>query len=72
MLGLGHKRGAPPEVDEMTARREPIEYASASAQVRAVYDDIMATRKSDWVNNFWKVLRTTRRHCSGSGATSSR
>jgi len=24
--------------------------------VRAVYDDIMATRKTDWVNNFWKVL----------------
>jgi len=21
-----------------------------------VYDDIMATRKSDWVNNYWKVL----------------
>ena len=40
----------------MTARREPIEYASASAQVRAVYDDIMATRNTDWVNNFWKVL----------------
>src|SRR5437762_13883149 len=56
MLGLGHKRGAPPEVDEMTARREPIEYASASAPVRAVYDDIMATRNTDWVNNFWKVL----------------
>jgi AhpD family alkylhydroperoxidase len=34
----------------------PIEYADASAEVRAVYDDIMATRKSDWVNNFWKVL----------------
>lgn len=33
-----------------------IEYAEASAEVRAVYDDIMATRKSDWVNNFWKVL----------------
>ena len=33
-----------------------IEYADASAEVRAVYDDIMATRKSDWVNNFWKVL----------------
>jgi AhpD family alkylhydroperoxidase len=28
----------------------------ASAEVRAVYDDIMATRKTDWVNNFWKVL----------------
>ena len=40
----------------MTARREPIEYASASAQVRAVYDDIMASRNTDWVNNFWKVL----------------
>ena len=40
----------------MTARREPIEYASASAPVRAVYDDIMATRNTDWVNNFWKVL----------------
>lgn len=34
----------------------PIEYADASREVRAVYDDIMATRKSDWVNNFWKVL----------------
>jgi AhpD family alkylhydroperoxidase len=36
--------------------RQPIEYADASAEVRAVYDDIMATRKVDWVNNFWKVL----------------
>jgi AhpD family alkylhydroperoxidase len=34
----------------------PIEYADASAEVRAVYDDIMATRKVDWVNNYWKVL----------------
>ena len=24
--------------------------------MRAVYDDIMATRKTDWINNFWKVL----------------
>jgi AhpD family alkylhydroperoxidase len=40
----------------MSARREPIEYAEASAEVRALYDDIMATRKIDWVNNFWKVL----------------
>lgn len=34
----------------------PIEYADASPEVRAVYDDIMATRKTDWVNNYWKVL----------------
>jgi AhpD family alkylhydroperoxidase len=40
----------------MGARREPIEYASATAEVRAVYDDIMATRKVDWVGNFWKVI----------------
>jgi AhpD family alkylhydroperoxidase len=40
----------------MSALRSPIEYADASAEVRAVYDDIMATRKVDWVNNFWKVL----------------
>ena len=33
-----------------------IEYEDASLEVRAVYDDIMATRKSDWINNFWKVL----------------
>ena len=33
-----------------------IEYADASPEVRAVYDDIMATRKTDWINNFWKVL----------------
>jgi AhpD family alkylhydroperoxidase len=35
-----------------------IEYADASPEVRAVYDDIMATRKTDWVNNFWKALAT--------------
>ena len=33
-----------------------IEYNDASPEVRAVYDDIMATRKTDWINNFWKVL----------------
>ena len=40
----------------MGAKREPIEYAAASAEVRAVYDDIMATRNIKWVGNFWKVL----------------
>ena len=33
-----------------------IEYAQASTQVRAVYDDIMATPKTDSINNFWKAL----------------
>ncbi len=33
-----------------------IEYKDANPEVRAVYDDIMATRKTDWINNFWKAL----------------
>ena len=33
-----------------------IEYAEANPEVRAVYDDIMATRRTDWINNFWKAL----------------
>jgi AhpD family alkylhydroperoxidase len=33
-----------------------IEYEDATLEVRAVYDDIMATRKTDWVNNFWKAI----------------
>ena len=33
-----------------------IEYADASPEIRAVYDDIMALRKTDWINNFWKAL----------------
>jgi AhpD family alkylhydroperoxidase len=41
---------------QLSAKAAPIEYAEASADVRAVYDDIMATRKTDWVNNYWKVL----------------
>jgi AhpD family alkylhydroperoxidase len=35
---------------------ELIEYADAGPEVRAVYDDIMRTRKIDWINNFWKAL----------------
>jgi AhpD family alkylhydroperoxidase len=33
-----------------------IEYQDASPEVRAVFDEIMATRKTDWINNFWKAL----------------
>ena len=33
-----------------------IEYEAANPEVRHVYDDIMSTRKIDWVNNFWKAL----------------
>jgi AhpD family alkylhydroperoxidase len=33
-----------------------VEYPDASPEVRAVYDDIMATRQTKWINNFWKAL----------------
>jgi AhpD family alkylhydroperoxidase len=35
---------------------KPIEHADASAQVRAVFDDIKRTRDVPDVNNFWKYL----------------
>jgi len=33
-----------------------IEYDRQAPRSRAVYDDIMATRKTDWINNFWKAI----------------
>jgi AhpD family alkylhydroperoxidase len=36
--------------------RQSIEYRDASAEVRAVFDDIKRTRRVDDVNNFWKYL----------------
>ncbi len=35
---------------------KPVEYEHASPEVKAVFDDIMATRKVAAINNFWKVL----------------
>jgi AhpD family alkylhydroperoxidase len=34
----------------------PIQLEDASIEVRAVYEDIMRTRQTDWINDFWKVL----------------
>ena len=31
-------------------------YDSATPEVREIYDDIMRTRGTNWVNNFWKAL----------------
>jgi uncharacterized peroxidase-related enzyme len=38
------------------SRPQPIDYADASPQVRAVFDDIKHSRKVNDVNNFWKYL----------------
>jgi AhpD family alkylhydroperoxidase len=49
-------RGMPCPTGVLMATYALIEYQDASAEVRAVYDDIMATRKTDWINNFWKAI----------------
>jgi len=33
-----------------------LDYQQASPEARAVFDDIMATRKTDRVNHFWQAL----------------
>lgn len=38
------------------SKPKPIEYADASPDVRAVFDDIMTRRNVPDVNNFWKYL----------------
>ncbi|MBK1699282.1 carboxymuconolactone decarboxylase family protein [Rhodovibrio salinarum] len=40
----------------MTSMVTLIDYEHAAPRVRAVYDDIMATRKTNHVNNFWRAL----------------
>ncbi|GAB4449431.1 MAG: carboxymuconolactone decarboxylase family protein [Anaerolineae bacterium] len=33
-----------------------VEYEDAGPEVKAVYDDIMATRNTNTINNFWKTI----------------
>ncbi len=33
-----------------------VNYGEAPAEVKAVFDDIMKTRKSDYINNIWRAL----------------
>src|ERR1700676_1087215 len=40
----------------MTSAVPLTDEAAASAEVRAVYDDIRKTRDTDYINNFWQVL----------------
>ena len=49
-----------------------VEYADARPEVRAVYDDIMATRSTNWINNFWKALAHDPAPCGAPGRASSR
>ena len=37
-------------------KSNPVNYAEATSEVRAIYDDIKATRGVDDVNNFWKHI----------------
>src|SRR5271169_6522005 len=45
-----------PSLEWSFAMIKPIEYADASREVRAVFDDIKKTRNVPDVNNFWKYL----------------
>src|SRR5271169_1348547 len=47
-----------PEFGEggVMAMQRLVDYEDAAPEVRSVYDDIRATRKTDWINNFWKAL----------------
>jgi len=40
----------------MTTAVPMIDEREASAEVRAVFDDIRTTRGTDYINNFWRVL----------------
>ena len=40
----------------MTSAFPPIADSAASAEVRAVFDDIRQTRETDYINNFWRAL----------------
>jgi AhpD family alkylhydroperoxidase len=44
------------EIERQRWRQSLIDENAASAKVRAVFDDIRATRKVDWINNFWRAL----------------
>jgi AhpD family alkylhydroperoxidase len=47
--------GNPREVLAM-AQVKLVNYDEASAEVRAVFDDIMKTRDTDYINNIWRAL----------------
>jgi AhpD family alkylhydroperoxidase len=38
------------------SRPKPVQYADATPEVRAIFDDIKTRRKVQDVNNFWKYL----------------
>jgi AhpD family alkylhydroperoxidase len=45
-----------PSPKEPSPLPQLIEYEQSTGLVREVYDDIRATRKTDDINNFWKVI----------------
>ena len=55
-----------------TVRLLSDEEVRAIPEAWAVFEDIRATRKSDFVNNFWRAWLTIRRSCGGSGNSSNR
>src|SRR5262249_11868544 len=52
----GRRAPAPQHGEAMMGTVPLIEESAASAEIRAVFDDIKRTRNVDWINNFWKAL----------------
>jgi len=48
-----------------------IDYDAASPEVRAISDEIRATRHTDWLNNFWQALAHDTAHLKRRSCTSS-
>lgn len=45
-----------PRIEMEDAMSRLVDYENTHGDVRDVFDDIMQTRKTDWVNNFWRAL----------------
>jgi AhpD family alkylhydroperoxidase len=61
ILRVGTRRAKVGQTSDMSNEEhhmalQPIDYADASPEVRAVYDDIKQSRQINDVNNFWKYL----------------
>ncbi|MBX3412911.1 MAG: carboxymuconolactone decarboxylase family protein [Pirellulales bacterium] len=41
---------------DRVATVRPVEYAESTGRVREIFDDIMATKKIDFIPNMWKTL----------------
>jgi hypothetical protein len=61
-----------PTLQEPMSTIAPIPDPERDPRVKAVFDDIRATRKTDFINNLWRAWRSTRPCWKRPGPRSSR